>query len=320
MKALVVGGNGFIGSHLVDALLNLGWGVTVLDVGQRRFDRIPGSVKFIQGDLSQPVLVREALTGIDIVYHLAWGTIHEISNRDPAQDVLANVVPGVNLLEACTQADIDRIVFTSSGGTVYGPALQLPIPESHPKRPINSYGITKLTVERYLHLYHHLHGLEYAILRPSVPYGPRQSPLGRQGAAAVFLHRVSSGLPLTIWGDGTVTRDYFYVSDLVSALVAAAQKPLTTERIFNIGGDREISVNELIAEVETVVGRSAVVTYEPGRSFDVPRLKLDTSAARTILEWKAEISLASGLAKTFEWISSAILANDQPSQHHPAHD
>jgi UDP-glucose 4-epimerase len=309
-KALVVGGNGFIGSHLVDALVKQGWKVAVLDLHERRYEPAPASVEYIQGDLSQSYLVREAVTGVDIVFHLAWATIHEVSNYDPAADVHANLIPSLHLLEACRQAEVHRIVFSSSGGTVYGIPQALPITEGHPHYPINAYGITKLAVEKYLHMFWHLYGLEYVVLRPSVPYGPRQNPLGRQGAAAVFLYRVAQGLPVTIWGDGSVTRDYFYISDLVTALLAAAGQKLNQQCIFNLGGGQEISLNQLLQMVEETVGKKAVVEYRPGRKFDATRLLLDTQLAARELNWQPQVSLASGLAQTWAWMSATLEIHD----------
>lgn len=306
MNALVVGGNGFIGSHLVDKLIEYEWKVTVLDLHERRYDLMPSKVRFIRGDLSQDYLVREALIDVDVVFHLAWATIHEISNRDPAADVHANLIPSIHLVEACNQASVRRVVFTSSGGTVYGQTQQLPIPETHLQNPINAYGITKLAVEKYLQMFNHLYGLEYVILRPSVPYGPRQNPLGRQGAVAVFLYRVANGLPITIWGDGSITRDYFYVSDLAEALVASAERDLDRHHIFNIGGAEEVSLLQLIDYVETTVKKKAIVEYHPARKFDAPRIVLDTHLANQGLNWHPSVPIAQGIAQTWAWMASTI--------------
>lgn len=306
MKALVVGGNGFIGSHLVDGLLERGWEVVVLDINERRYEQMPRQIHFIRGDLSQSFLVRESLTGVDTVFYLAWATIHEISNQDPAADVHANLIPAIHLLEACRQAEVRRIIFTSSGGTVYGPAQELPIRESHPQNAVTGYGITKLAVEKYLQMFKHLYGLDYAILRPSVPYGPRQNPLAKQGAVAVFLYRAAHGLPITIWGDGSVTRDYFYISDLVSALLACAERDLEQHHIFNIGGTEEVSLVQLVKLAEQTVGKKALVEHLPTRKFDAPRIVLDTTLARHELNWRAEVSMVEGLERTWKWMSSTI--------------
>jgi UDP-glucose 4-epimerase len=306
MKALVIGGNGFIGSHLVDQLVSLGWDVVVLDFQGRRYDPIPDGVHFILGDLNQSYLVREALIGVDVVFHLAWATIHEVSNQDPAADVSANLVPTINLIESSKLAGVRRFVFISSGGTVYGPASQFPTPETHPQNPINAYGITKLAVEKYLQLYHHLYGFDYAVLRPSVPFGPRQNPSGKQGAVAVFLFRASRSLPITIWGDGSISRDYFYIQDLVKALVSVAEFPLNRDRIFNIGGSQEITLNSLLEKVEATVGKKAQVEYQLERRFDAPRLVLDTTLAKRVLDWQIEVPLDRGLERTWNWMSAAI--------------
>lgn len=301
-KALVIGGNGFIGSHLADRLIEDKWDISVLDIQKRRYGSTPDQVNYIQGDLNQLYLVREALVDVDVVFHLAWASIHEIANQDPAADISANLIPSIHLIEACRNAGVRRFVFISSGGTVYGPAESLPILESHPKRPVNGYGITKLMVEKYLQMFNHLYGLDYAVLRPSVPYGPRQNPLGRQGAVAVFLYRVANRLPITIWGDGSISRDYFYISDLVAALLLVADQPISGERVFNIGGSKEISLNDLLVQVEETVGEKAVVKFEPSRKFDAPRIVLDTSLARTVLGWTPKIELPEGLVSTWDWM------------------
>jgi UDP-glucose 4-epimerase len=196
------------------------------------------------------------------------------------------------------------VVFTSSGGTVYGPPIEWPITETHPLNPINGYGVTKLAVEKYLQMFKHLYGLDYVVLRPSVPYGPRQNPLARQGAVAVFLNRVARGLPVTIFGDGSNTRDFFYVSDLVDALIAGAERKLYEHRIFNLGGVEEVSLIQLLKLIENVVGKTARVQYAPARQFDAQRIVLNTGLARQELGWHAKVSLADGLAKTWTWMST----------------
>lgn len=309
-RALVVGGNGFIGAHLVAELVAAGWEVTVLHkYEQPRYTTMPAAVRFLRGDLTQESLLAEAVAGQDVVFHLLWTTtaIHEVANRDPAADVQANLVPTIHLLEACLRAGVGRVVFTSSGGTVYGRTQIAPIPENHPNNPVNAYGVSKLAVEKYLQMFHHLHGLDYAVFRPSVPYGPYQNPLARQGAVAVFLYRVAKGLPLTIWGDGHISRDYFYISDLVDALILGGKRPLSTNRIFNLGGAEEVSLNHLIRLVQETVGRQAVVEYQPARDFDAPRVLLDTTQAQNELGWQPKVLMKDGLAKTWQWMQETIL-------------
>lgn len=306
-RALVIGGNGFIGSHLVDRLVEEGWHTVVLDVQGRRYNDMPESVRFVQGDYRQPFILREALEGIDVVFHLAWTTIHETANRAPVDDIEANLIPSVRLLETCRHMEIGRIVFLSSGGTIYGEAKELPIPETHPQNPITAYGVTKLAVEKYLGMYRHLYGLESVILRPSNPYGPRQDPLRGQGAVTTFLYRVAKGLPITLWGDGQTTRDFFYVADLAEALLAGAMHTIGPEHIFNIGGGVEVTLSALLRLVEDVTGNATRICYEPERAFDAPRVFLDTNRARDSLQWQSQTSLRTGIALTWQWLQSALI-------------
>ena len=243
---------------------------------------------------------------MDVVVHLAWATIHEKSNKDPSNDVIVNLVPTLQLINLAIKANVKRFVFMSSGGTVYGPVLKLPIEENHPNNPINAYGINKLSVEKYLQMFNYLKEMDYAILRPSVPYGPRQNPLGRQGAVSVFLYRVAKGLPLDIWGTGDITRDYFHVSDLVDAIITVLDIELDRERVFNIGGAEEVSLSRLVSYVEETVGKKAHIRYHRSRNFDVPNLMLNTARANECLAWSPKISLKKGLCETWEWMSKTL--------------
>ncbi len=271
-KALVIGGNGFIGSHLVDALVNLEWDVTVFDLHDRQYDSAPQRVNFIQGDLSNSASSIETImekTAIDVVFHLAWSSIHETSLQNPTADLVTNLTPSISIIDACTKLD-KKLIFLSSGGAIYGPTTQKHIPETHPLNPISPYGIGKLAVEKYLEMYHYLHGLNYAVVRPSVPFGPRQDYLKRQGAVAVFLYRVSQELPVTIWGDGNNIRDYFYVTDLIDAIIRCADHNLQKNRIFNVGGSEGITLNQLLAQVETIAGKKAISRFSTCASIRSP--------------------------------------------------
>jgi len=306
MRAAVVGGNGFIGSHVVDRLANDGWQVVVLDQHERIFDELPTKAQFIRGDASDPRILREALVGTDVVFHLAWSTIHESSMEDPVSDIKTNLVASVRLFQACQQAGASRVVFVSSGGTVYGPAHQVPIAEDRLLEPVSSYGITKLAAEKYLHMFHHHYGLDYAILRPSVPYGPRQNPLGRQGAVAVFLYRIGQGLPITIWGDGSTSRDYFFVGDLVEAMMRCAGAELNHHRIFNLGGGEGINLRELIDLIERRVGKEAIVEHLPARTYDAQEILMDTRRALKELSWEPKVGMIEGVERTWAWMQEAF--------------
>ena len=306
MRILVTGGNGFIGMHCVDALRAAGWQVRVLDLFERRFGSLPADVEFLKGDLSNDYTLREALTGVDQVLHLAWASIHEVATRDPLTDIAVNLMPSVRLISEARLAGVQRVIFLSSGGTVYGPAQYLPIDENHPTNPISAYGITKLAVEKYLHMFYVLRGLDYIILRPSVPYGPGQDPRKRQGAVGVFLHRIATHQPIEIWGDGSIVRDYFYIDDLISALMAALSVPIAEKRIFNLGGGKGYTLNELLVVLQEVTGKRAVVQCLSARQFDVPKLVLDTTLATQYLAWTPQISLEEGVARTWEWICEQL--------------
>ena len=304
-QILVVGGSGFIGSHLVNRLASSEPScVTVLDHYARRYGVLPQGVCFIQASLADTSRVREILIErqIKVVYHIRWGTIHETATRDPIADVQTNLISTLGLLEVCREANVKRIIFISSGGAVYGAPQALPVAENHPTNPLNAYGITKLAAEKYLQMYHHLYGLEYVIFRPSSPYGPWQYPHRGQGAVVVFIERALAGQPVTIYGDGSSLRDYFYIDDMTSALVSALNCPFTPEGIYNLAGNEAYTLNELVRIIEDTLEVKIQVTYEPARKIDVPRLRLDISAAASRLGWQPTTPLSEGIKLTAAWI------------------
>jgi UDP-glucose 4-epimerase len=303
VTSLVLGGNGFIGVHLVERLAEDGRPVRVYDRSPSRFRAIPRGVEYVEGELGNHGLVREAVEGAEVVYHFVSTTLPKTSNDDPIYDVRSNLVDTLQLLEACVEAGVRKVVFASSGGTVYGSPETTPIPEEHPTNPITSYGIVKLAVEKYLGLFHHLHGLDYAALRISNPYGPYQDPAGQQGAISVFLNRLYSGQTISIWGDGEVVRDYLYVSDLVDALVLAAAGQ-TRDKVLNVGSGRGVSLNELVGIISGVVGERPTVEYLPARPLDVPVSVLGIRRAREELGWAPETELEEGISRTWDWIRS----------------
>jgi UDP-glucose 4-epimerase len=303
MKSLVVGGSGFIGTHLVGRLIVDGHMVRLYDRNPSRFLAVPWEVEYVEGELGNHGLIREAVKGMEVVYHLVSTTLPKTSNDDPIYDVRSNLVDTLGMLETCVEAGVRKVIFASSGGTVYGPPETTPIAEDHPTNPISSYGITKLTVEKYLNLFRHLHGLDYAALRISNPYGPYQNPAGQQGAIGVFLQRIYTGQPITIWGDGEVVRDYLYVSDLVDALVLAAGTE-TRDRVLNIGSGRGVSLNQLVELMTLVVGEKPTVEYQPARSLDVPVSVLGIERAREELGWEPRVELSDGIARAWDWVRS----------------
>ncbi len=302
---LVVGGNGFIGSDLVNRLaITHSSALTVLDLYPRRYDATPEGVTFIQGSLSDTRLVRRILLehDISVVYHIAWATIHETATRDPVADAELNLIPTLGLLEACREANVTRVIFVSSGGAVYGLPKSYPVSEDNPTNPINAYGITKLAVEKYLQMYQHLYGLEYVIFRPSSPYGPRQNPHRGQGAVVVFIDRALVGEPITIFGDGSALRDYFYIEDMTTALVSALTCPFTPEGIYNLAGDQGYTLNQLVGIIEETLSLKVKVKYAPARKIDAPQVRLDISAASKRLGWHPKTKLSDGITLTAAWI------------------
>lgn len=301
MPILIVGGNGFIGSHLVDRLLDR-FPVVVLDTQPRRSDVTWEGVSCFQGNTGNSSFV-SALLGdlkIETVYYLGWTSIGETATRDPGADIRANVLPAIAFLDCCVAAGVKRVIFTSSGGTVYGIPERLPVREDHPLNPINAYGAAKLAVEKYLQMYQHLYGLEYVIARPSVPYGPRQDVNRRQGAVSVFIDKALKGEPITIFGDGSVRRDYFYVSDLADALVKMID--CEPNQVFNVAGPRGYTLMGLMAIIEDVLSVRIRAICEPSRAIDVPNLILNTAKVETALKWQPKVDLREGIKRTAEWM------------------
>lgn len=302
VSCLVVGGSGFIGSRLVAALAESGYAVRSFD----RLDPRPeiarlSRVEFMQGTIENEEELRRAVAGCDICFHLASTTTPKSSNDDPAFDLTSNVVATLRLLDACRDARMAKLVFLSSGGTVYGRALSSPIPESHPTDPLCAYGIGRLSIEKYLALYRWLHGLDCCILRAANAYGPGQRTGTGQGAIAAFLGRILDRQTIEIWGDGSVIRDFVHVDDLAQALVASIRYR-GGAHVFNVGSGQGCSLNELLGELSTTTGRPLSVSYLPGRPFDVPVNVLDISLARDALAWTPKIGLPEGLRRTWTWL------------------
>lgn len=304
MKILIFGGGGFIGSTIADRLLAEGHALRIFErprVPPYRSFKPHESVEWIGGDLSSAHDVGDALVGVDAVMHLVSTTLPKGSNDDPIYDVQSNVVATLQMLDAMVRAKVSRIVFISSGGTVYGTPKYLPIDEEHPTEPLVSYGITKLMIEKYLRVYQHLHSIQPVILRVANPYGERQRIETAQGAIGVFVHRALSGTPIEIWGDGSVTRDYIHVQDVADAFVRALYYE-GTHTCFNVSSGAGVSLNDVVSMLREVLGQSVAVNYKPGRSFDVKLNVLSNALACRELVWTPQIALRAGLERTVEWM------------------
>lgn len=299
MKVLVTGGAGFIGSHLVQQLSDAGVDATVLD---RAFHDAAalGGATVIREELDNRGVLKTALRDVEVVYHLAWSGIHLSSNQDWSAHISNNLLPTVDLLKLCCENGVRRFVFVSSGGAVYGPSSQ-PIREDHPTYPLSVYGATKLAVETHVRLASQLYGLEYAILRPSVPYGERQDPGRGQGAVAVFLHRVIHGEPIVLWGGASIVRDFFYVGDMARALVLAADERVESG-VYNIGGGQPITLAGLVERISEITGLRAHTICEAAREFDPSYIVLDIEKAKRVMGWEPQTSLDDGIVRTWEWM------------------
>ena len=304
MNILILGGAGFIGSHVVETLLAAGHRVRVFEhpaCNPVNLAGVADRIELHRGDFTRPEELTPALAGIEVVVHLVGTVLPASSNLDPGFDIETNLKATVALLEQALAAGVGKVVFASSGGTVYGVPESLPLNEKSPTDPLSSYGIVKLAIEKYLKLFHHLHGLDYTVLRIANPYGERQNPAGAQGAVAVFLGRIRDGRPLEIWGDGEIARDYLYIGDLARAFLAACETS-RPEKLFNIGSGRPCTLNRLIELLREVTGLPVEVSYQPARPCDVPVNYLDCSLAARVLDWGPRVSFKTGLIRTWKWM------------------
>lgn len=306
----MTGGAGFIGSHVAEAYRDRGYSVTVVDdlsTGKR--SNVPEGVDFVELDIRVPELRQlfQRNGGFDVVNHHAAQIDVRVSVARPELDAQINVLGLLNLLESAREFGTQRVLFVSSGGVVYGSARQRPIPETAPKQPESPYGVSKLVGEYYLRCYQEMHGLEYAALRYSNVYGPRQDPHGEAGVVAIFSQRIQNGSPLTIFGDGEQTRDYVYVGDVVEAnmIVTEAEIPRGSgldDRAFNVGTGRETSVNELARALMESAGREVDIEHAPPRTGELEWNSLKVEKLRA-LGWSPSMSLSEGLARTYRSIA-----------------
>jgi UDP-glucose 4-epimerase len=306
MKTLVTGGAGFIGSNLVDALLARGDEVTVLDnlsTGRRvNLDgALAGGARLAEVDVCDQAAVGAVFAEArpQLVFHLAAQIDVRRSVAEPAFDAAVNVGGTANVLDAARATGVDRVIFISTGGALYGEGAdkQLPLPESTPIAPLSGYGQSKFSAEGYLGLYERLHGLSGMALRLGNVYGPRQDPLGEAGVVAIFCGLLKDGGVPTVYGDGSQTRDYIYVGDVVTAALAAGARELGGA--VNIGTGREASVLDIVKILGELGGREDFdPKFAPARAGEVQRISLDASRAERELDWAPRTTLEQGLERT----------------------
>jgi UDP-glucose 4-epimerase len=302
VRCLVLGAGGFLGTHLGRALVRAG----AVVAGFGRSVRFPSAqdpaVKWMEGNLSDRRALESAVAGAEIVFHLIGESFPEISNEDPLSECADMIMPTLALLDICRAKGVRKIVYGSSGGAVYGISPTIPIPETAPTNPISAYGIGKLTIEKYLALYRHLHGIDFQVLRLANPYGPYQSPLRPQGVVSVVIYRALRGEPIEINGTGEAIRDYIHVEDAVSAFIEAARYA-GPHKVMNVGSGQGRSVVQVAADIRDVLNLDEISkTYGVARKGDVPTNILDASLIRREVGWSPAVSWPDGLRGTASWI------------------
>jgi len=303
MKILVTGGAGFIGSHLVDALIQRGHRVIVVDnLSTGRLENVNPAATFYQVDIGSP-----ELEGIfekerpEIVDHQAAQTVIQKSMEDPVFDARQNILGSLNLISQCLRFGVKRVVYASSAG-VYGEPRHCPVDENHPVVPVSYYGISKHTVEHYLSLSHLQNSLSYAVLRYANVYGPRQSPKGEAGVVAIFTRQMLQGERPTIFGKGDKTRDYIYVADVVTANLLAIEKSINGD--FNIGTGVETSDREMFDLLAGLTGYNGGPHHAPVRKGEIFRICLDSGKAQREIGWQPHFLLREGLTETVNYYRS----------------
>ena len=302
---MVTGGAGFIGSHLVDAYVNNGHKVVIVDdlsTGKR--DNLNSEAKFYEIDIKSPdvedIFVEEE---IDIVNHQAAQASAQMSINDPTFDAVTNIIGTLNLLEICRRREVQKFIFSSSVAT-YGEQEFFPADESHPQRPVNPYGVAKLSAEKYIRLYFDQLGLDYTIFRYANVYGPRQDPFGEGGVVAVFSQKMDAGEQPLINGDGMQTRDFIYVGDVVEANLLATGSADVGE--YNLSTSKETSVIGLFREIKDITGSSLEPKYGPAKKGDQQRSVIDNTKAISTFGWKPKVDLRVGLTETVSFFKERV--------------
>ena len=291
-KILVLGASGFLGKSLIARLKELGNKVTAFD---RYWTKTIEGVHCVVGDFCDAECLKEVMKGQDVVFHLVSTTVPATSNDNPIFDCESNILGSLKVLEAMKENGVAKIVFASSGGTVYGIPQNNPTIENVDGYPISAYGIGKIAIEKYLYLYSHLHGINAIALRLSNPYGPGQDPEKGQGVIAAFVKRALHGETIEIWGDGSVIRDFVYIDDVVNAFVLAMEASSKFE-VLNIGSGEGKSLLEILSVIESELKLGLNVEFKNTRSCDVPRIELDVSKSREVLGWYPRFSLDQGVS------------------------
>ncbi len=301
-KILVSGGAGFIGSNLVDKLIELGHQVVVVDnLFSGKKDYVNDQAVFYQIDICQASELEEVFTRekFDYVFHLAAQIDVRKSVEDMELDNRINVLGALNVLESSHRHGVKKIIFTSSGGAIYGFPEEIPTPENYATNPVSPYGINKLVFEKYLNYYHRVFGQKYLNARLANVYGPRQYKGGEAGVIAIFINNAVEGKTSYIYGDGLQTRDFIYVDDVVRALISKMDDE--TVGTFNIGTGKESSLLEIVSAIEEALGHKIDIEFQPAKLGEERRSCLKTDLAKKVLDWQAQVELSDGIKRTIAW-------------------
>lgn len=302
-KVLVTGGAGFIGSHVVDGLVDQGYDVVVIDnLSSGNKENLNKLATFYEADILDDKKVEEVIVKekIEFISHLAAQISVPESFKNPVFDLKTNIEGSVKLLELASKHRIKRFIFSSTGGALYGDADILPTPEDYPANPISPYGVAKLSTEHYLHCYKTIYNLDYVSLRYSNVYGPRQDPHGEAGVVAIFSKMLLAGETPTINGDGKQTRDYVYVDDVARVNVLALKAEELKYNMFNIGTSIQTDVNELYESIKKASGLEVDAKHGEAKK-EQQTSSLDFSRAKEYLGWSPEVNFDQGIEKTFNW-------------------
>ncbi|PLV56641.1 SDR family oxidoreductase [Thermotoga sp. SG1] len=308
MNVLVTGGAGFIGSHVVDRLIEKGYGVIVIDnLSSGKVQNLNRNALFYEQSIEDEEMMERifSLHKPEYVFHLAAQASVSISVKEPTRDAKTNILGSLVLLEKSVKYGVKKFIFSSTGGAIYGENVKVfPTPETEIPHPISPYGIAKYSVEMYLDFFAREYGLKYTVLRYANVYGPRQDPHGEAGVVAIFTERMLKGEEVHIFGDGEYVRDYIYVDDVVEANLLAMEKG--DNDVFNIGTGRGTTVNELFNMLKEITGYNREPVYKPPRKGDVRKSILDWTKAKEKLGWEPKVSLEEGLKFTVEYFRKAI--------------
>jgi len=304
-KILVTGGAGFVGSHIVDRLSSQN-DVIVLDNlfsgSPQNLAKSKDRIKFVKGDVLDKALLKDLVKDVEYIFHLAAHVGNIRSIKDPYFDMEVNIKGTLNLLEACRDSHIKRLVYAGSAAC-YGEAKYLPIDEDHPLYPESPYAVSKLAAEKYCFAYYKVHGIPIAVVRFFNIYGPRQDTSEYANAISIFLNKFKKGQPITIYGDGEQTRDFVFVGDVVNGNLLAAVQPAAVGGAFNISTGKATSINQLVDAIRKVSGSQGNITYLPARAGEIKHSRADIKKAKKVLGFQPQTSFKDGLSLTWKELS-----------------